>query len=239
MTHIHFGPPTACTAFRSTDFWHRFLALSYFERLSRRTSTRKRSLCRFGPAIPPLFENEWVEMGDPAPLRRRTHGGAGAGALALVKPLPPEAVAGRQALQGPSVPAHNRHQRTDGQRFNTSRSRQSLLLGTTSPIRNSKEPQFRIKGQLWREKYQSALLDCELHLVDLRAFSRECLLALQRRFKRGKANRVRPQLQTSTYMAKSSSTSNAPDSQDNASLCRRICAPTAAVLLPEYPPASG
>ena len=34
-------------------------------------------------------------MGDPAPPRRRTHGGAGAGALALVKPLPPKAVAGR------------------------------------------------------------------------------------------------------------------------------------------------
>ena len=48
------------------------------------------------------------------------------------------------------------------------------------------------------------------------------LMALQRRFKRGKANGVSPQIQTSTYMAKSSSTSNAPDSQDNASLCRRI-----------------
>src|SRR6516162_1791879 len=34
-------------------------------------------------------------MGDPAPLRRRTHGGAGARAPALVKPLPPKAVAGR------------------------------------------------------------------------------------------------------------------------------------------------
>jgi hypothetical protein len=43
----------------------------------------------------PLLKNEWVEMGDPAPPRRRRHGGAGAGALGLVKPLPPEAVAGR------------------------------------------------------------------------------------------------------------------------------------------------
>jgi tetratricopeptide (TPR) repeat protein len=43
----------------------------------------------------PLLKNKWVEMGDPAPPRRRTHGGAGAGALALVKPLPPKAVAGR------------------------------------------------------------------------------------------------------------------------------------------------
>ena len=45
----------------------------------------------------PLLKNEWVEMGDPAPPRRRTHGGTGAGVLALVKPLPPKAVAGRQA----------------------------------------------------------------------------------------------------------------------------------------------
>jgi hypothetical protein len=30
--------------------------------------------------------------------------------------------------------------------------------------------QFRIKGQLWPEKYQSAPLDCELHLADLQAF---------------------------------------------------------------------
>ena len=158
MTHIHFGRPTTCTAFR-----HRFLALSYFERLSRRTSTRKRSLCRFGPAIPPLFENEWVEMGDPAPLRRRTHGGAGTGALALIKPLPPEAVAGRPGFTRAKRP---RPQSPPADRWAAIQHlapAPSLLLGATSPIRNSKEPQFRIKGQLWREKYQSALLDCELH----------------------------------------------------------------------------
>jgi len=34
-------------------------------------------------------------MGDPAPPRRRTHGGAGAGALGFIKPLPPKAVAER------------------------------------------------------------------------------------------------------------------------------------------------
>ena len=180
MTHIHFGPPTTCTACR-----HRFLALSYFERLSRRTSTRKRSLCRFGPAIPPLFENEWVEMGDPAPLRRRTHGGAGAGALALVKPLPPEAVAGRPGFTRAKRP---RPQSPPADRWAAIQHlalAPSLLLGATSPIRNSKEPQFRIKGQLWREKYQSALLDCELHLVNLRAFSRECLLLCTKRNCRG------------------------------------------------------
>jgi hypothetical protein len=38
--------------------------------------------------------------------------------------------------------------------------------------------QFRIKGLLWPEKYQSALLDCELHLADPQAFSRECLLSV-------------------------------------------------------------
>jgi len=43
----------------------------------------------------PLLKNEWVEMGDPAPPHRRTHGGTGAGVLALVKPLLPKAVAGR------------------------------------------------------------------------------------------------------------------------------------------------
>jgi hypothetical protein len=34
-----------------------------------------------------------------------------------------------QALQGPSVPGYNRHQRTDGLQFKTSRSRRSLLPG--------------------------------------------------------------------------------------------------------------
>ena len=43
----------------------------------------------------PLLKNEWVEMGDSAPPHRRTHGGTGAGVLALVKPLPPKAAAGR------------------------------------------------------------------------------------------------------------------------------------------------
>jgi hypothetical protein len=41
----------------------------------------------------PLLKNEWVEMRDPALPCRRTHGGTGAGALTLVKPLPPKAVA--------------------------------------------------------------------------------------------------------------------------------------------------
>ena len=90
--------------------------------------------------ISPLLKNEWVEMGDPAPSRRRTHGGTGAGALALVKPLPPKAVAGRPGFTRTSAPGHNRHRRTDGLRFTTISRAPSVSAGTTSPIRNSKEP---------------------------------------------------------------------------------------------------
>ena len=52
----------------------------------------------------PLLKNEWVEIGDPAPPQCRRHGGTGAGVLALVKPLPPKAVAEGQALQGAKRP---------------------------------------------------------------------------------------------------------------------------------------
>jgi hypothetical protein len=58
-------------------------------------------------------------MRDPAPSRRRKHGGTGAGALALVKPSPPKAVAGRPGFTRVSAPGHNRHRRTDGLRFTT------------------------------------------------------------------------------------------------------------------------
>src|SRR6516225_5856414 len=79
-------------------------------------------------------------MGDPAPLRRRTHGGAGARALALVKPLPPKAVAGRPGFTRAKRP---RLQSPPADRWaaiqNLALAR-SLLLGATSPIRNSKEP---------------------------------------------------------------------------------------------------
>jgi hypothetical protein len=47
------------------------------------------------PGYSASFEFKWVTMGDSALPRRRTHGRAGAGALALVTPLPPTAVAGR------------------------------------------------------------------------------------------------------------------------------------------------
>jgi hypothetical protein len=55
----------------------------------------------------PLLKNEWVEMGDPAPPHRRTHGGTGAGVWALVKPLPPKALAGRLGFTRAHTPARN------------------------------------------------------------------------------------------------------------------------------------
>ena len=82
----------------------------------------------------PLLKNEWVEMGDPAPPRRRTHGGTGAGVLALVKPLPPKAVAAGQALQGPSIPGYDRHRRTDGLPFKAMRSRQASCRALRHPF---------------------------------------------------------------------------------------------------------
>jgi hypothetical protein len=47
----------------------------------------------------PLLKNERVEIGEPAPPRHRTHGGTGAGVPALVKPLPPKAVAERAGFR--------------------------------------------------------------------------------------------------------------------------------------------
>src|SRR6516162_6554062 len=97
--------------------------------------------------FPPLLKSEWVEMGDPAPLCRRTHGGAGARALALVKPLPPKAVAGRPGFTRAKRP---RLQSPPADRWaaiqNLALAR-SLLLGATSPIRNSKEPGTAARGQ--------------------------------------------------------------------------------------------
>ena len=81
-------------------------------------------------------------MGDPAPPRRRTHGEAGARALALVKPLPPKAVAGRPALQGSGVAGYNRHWRTDGQRIKTTRSRQASSRARHHPFEIQKSAYF-------------------------------------------------------------------------------------------------
>jgi hypothetical protein len=81
-------------------------------------------------------------MGDPAPPRRRTHGGAGAGALALVKPLPPEAVAGRPGFTRAKRP---RLQSPPADRWAAIQDHAiapRLSPGATSPIRNSKEPKL-------------------------------------------------------------------------------------------------
>src|SRR6516165_6569346 len=91
----------------------------------------------------PLLKNEWMEIWKWAiqpPPRRRTHGGAGAGALGLVKPLPPKAVAGRPGFTRAkrprlrSPPAHRWAAIQDPALA------PSLLLGAKSPIRNSIEP---------------------------------------------------------------------------------------------------
>jgi len=90
----------------------------------------------------PLLKNEWVEMGDPAPPRRRTHGGTGAGVLALVKPLPPKAVAGRPGFTSAKRP---RLRSPPADRWAAVQSHAlppSLLPRATSPIRNSIEPDF-------------------------------------------------------------------------------------------------
>src|SRR6516225_5143654 len=87
-------------------------------------------------------------MGDPAPPRRRTHGGTGAGALALVKPLPPKAVAGRPGFTRAkcprllSPPAHRWAAIQDLALA------PSLLPDAKSPIRNSIEPEgFHLEGR--------------------------------------------------------------------------------------------
>src|SRR6516162_1662342 len=90
----------------------------------------------------PLLKNEWVEMGDPAPPHRRTHGGTGAGVLALVKPLPPKAVAGRPGFTSAKRP---RLRSPPADRWAAVQSHAlppSLLPRATSPIRNSIEPDF-------------------------------------------------------------------------------------------------
>src|SRR6516162_487146 len=97
------------------------------------------------PRKMPLLKNEWVEMGDPAPPRRRTHGGASAEALALVKPLPPKAVAGRPGFTRAKRP---RLQSPPADRWAAIQDHAlapSLSLGATSPTRFSKEASSEIR----------------------------------------------------------------------------------------------
>ena len=105
-------------------------------------------------------------MGDPAPPRRRTHGGTGAGALALVKPLPPKAVAGRSGFTRAKRLGHNRHRRTDGLRFKTMSCASSVSAGTKSPIRNSIEPEIGYTCGFEPRKYLSISIG---HLAGERA----------------------------------------------------------------------
>jgi len=73
-----------------------------------------------------------------------------------------------QALQGPSVPGYNRHQRTDGLRFKTTRFAPSLSLGATSPIRNSKEPDFCTAGRPFSTLFPRAVIEPGTESVGIR-----------------------------------------------------------------------
>ena len=88
----------------------------------------------------PLLKNEWVEMGDPTPPHRRTHGGTGAGVLALVKPLPPKAVAGRPGFTRAKRPRLRSPPADRWAAVQDHALAPSLLPRATSPIRNSIEP---------------------------------------------------------------------------------------------------
>ena len=104
-------------------------------------------------------------MGDPAPLRRRTHGGAGAGALALVKPSLPKAVAGRPGFTRAKRP---RLQSPPADRWAAIQDlalAPSLLPGATSPIRNSKEPKKRTLGQFLTELRKRVDIDEHFDMI--------------------------------------------------------------------------
>src|SRR5215831_18188612 len=88
----------------------------------------------------PLLKNEWVEIGDPAPPHRRTHGGTGAGVLALVKPLPPKAVAGRPGFTRAKRPRLRSPPADRWAAVQEHALAPRLLPCATSPIRNSIEP---------------------------------------------------------------------------------------------------
>src|SRR5262249_36463521 len=82
-------------------------------------------------------------MGDPAPPRRRTHGGTGAGVLAFVKPLPPKAVAGRPGFTRAKRPRLESPPADRRAAVQAHALAPSLLPAATSPIRNSIEPNVR------------------------------------------------------------------------------------------------
>ena len=51
-----------------------------------------------------------------------------------------------QALQGPSVPGHNHHRRTDGPRFKTTHSRRAPRRAPRHPFEIQKSLNFRVMG---------------------------------------------------------------------------------------------
>jgi hypothetical protein len=105
--------------------------------------SRKRGSARHALAAAsfvPLLKNECVEMGEPAPPRRRTHGGTGAGRWPSSSPCHRRRWPEGQVLQGLRVPGHNRRQRTDGLWLKAVRSRRDAGRAAAPPTRNSKEP---------------------------------------------------------------------------------------------------
>jgi hypothetical protein len=103
----------------------------------------------------PLLKNEWVKMGDPAPPHRRTHGRTGAGVLALVKPLPPKAVAGRPGFTRAKRPRLRSPPADRWAAVQEHALAPSLLPRATSPIRNSIEPNISTiadRGAAWVDR---------------------------------------------------------------------------------------
>src|ERR1700756_3356657 len=84
-------------------------------------------------------------MGDPAPPHRRTHGGTGAGVRALVKPLPPKAVAGRPGFTRAKRPRLRSPPADRWAAVQDHALAPSLLPPATSPIRNSIEPRCLLR----------------------------------------------------------------------------------------------
>src|SRR5262249_25876606 len=97
-------------------------------------------------------------MCDPAPPHRRTHGGAVAGVLALVKPLPPKAVAVRPGFTRAKRPRLRSPPADRWAAVQHYALAPSALPPTTSPIRNSIEPHI---GGVHMTDHPSAVIAVE------------------------------------------------------------------------------
>src|SRR5262245_5039262 len=113
-------------------------------------------------------------MSEPAPPRRRTHGGTGAGALALVKPLPPQAVAARPGFTRakrlrPQSPPADRWAVAQDDAFALRR-----RAGDAPPTRNSKEPIFEnLEARILQPHRQSQ--KPALHVTESRGMTEDHL----------------------------------------------------------------